>query len=189
MEYLAMKKFVLAELSKMDLNGMFVTDFSIDTTTIKLVVKLGDSLVAFLMKDHDFEVLSAIHHGKKYEDEAYLKQFFPFVEAAIAYLSPIVREKMEAYTQMTNTIEYREKQIKIREEQVQKRKLTLDAREKLLKFQTEAVDFEHQTLEADKLRGEVHGVRKWGRENDFLIKWLVAAIVVLLVIVAVMLIS
>jgi len=189
MEKSGLRKFILTEFSKMDLKGMMVTDFSIEGPAIKLVVELEKSVVAFSMKENGkFQILSVIHRGKKYVDKSDLDRFGHFIKDVTQYLRPLVREKIEAYTQLRNTIEYREKQVKSREEQVEKRRLTLDAREQLLKFQTEAIDFEHQTLEADKLRNESQKVRKWGRENDFLLKWLIIGAVILLVIAFVILI-
>lgn len=172
MEQSELRNFVLTELSNMELKEITVTDFSLDSLAIRLVILFENATIEFLMKNEfEFQILSVVYQTKKYEDELYLKQFDHFVKNVVKYLNPIVKEKMVAYGRLWNTIEYREEQAKIREEQLDRRKLRLEARKQVLHFQAQAIGVEEQFFEADKLRNETQGMRKWGREHNFLFKW------------------
>lgn len=187
MEKSELRKFILTELSKMELKGMTVTDFSLDELAIRLVIMFEASVVEFLMKnEEEFQILSVTHQKKKYVDELYLKQFEHFIEDVTKFLNPIVKEKMEAYEALWNTIEYREERVEIRKEQLEKRRLEIEARTKVLQFQTQAIDVEEQFFEADKIRNEMQGVRKWGRENDFLLKWVASGVGVFLLLLLIL---
>jgi len=182
-----LRKFVLFELSKMALKGITVTDFSLVGLNIRLVITFEKSMLEFLMQnEEEFQILSVVKDKKKYVDDLYLKQFEPFVKDVTKFLSPIIKEKMQAYDKLLNTIEYREEQVKVRREQLEKRKLELEARTKILQFQVQAVNVEEQFFEADKLRNETEGVRKWGRENDFLLKWVASGVIIFLVLLLIL---
>lgn len=180
---LELKKFILNECSKLKLKGIKVIDFSIGSASIRFLVAVEQSTVDFIVNDdNEFRVLSVLRNGEKLVKFDYLSQFNDFITDLIAIIKPVVKEKMDEHASRFNTIEYREAQAKLKEEQLKKRALGIQAREQLLEYQMQAIDVERQLLKDEKLKKEVQKVRKWTREHNFLFKWLVVASAVMLVV-------
>jgi len=182
---LELKKFILSELAKLELNGIKVIDFSMGLSSTKFEVAFEQSTVEFVLNDDDqFQILSVVYNGKKYVDADYLCHFNDFIIDVITTLKPVIKEKKAEYMKNPDLIDYREEQAKLKEEHLEKRAFELQAREQVLIFQTQALEMESQLLEDEKVRNDAQKVRKWTRENNFLFKWLsVASAVVLVVLV------
>ena len=184
---LELKKFISDEFSKLEENGIKVVDFQLDSSLTKFVIAVEKSAIYFVvMDDEAFEILSVVHNGKKYIDADYLCQFNAFVTDAIAIVMPIVKAKKAEYIAHPEMIEYRETQAKLKEEYLEKRTLELGAREQLLAFQLQAMDIENQLLEDEKVKNSEKKVRKWTKENNVLLKWTIAVLVVGLILLFVL---
>ena len=189
MSGLELKKFMLDEFSKATFKGFKVVDFWIDQASTRFIISVEQSTVAFMIKNDDqFQVLSVVHHGKERVDEDHLHEFEDFVAAVAVILNPIVKEKMAEYEKRINTVEYREEQAKLKEEHLEKRALTLEARAQVLEFQMQAIDVESQFLEDEKARNEAQRVRRWTRENTFLLKWFIIGIAMVAILLILILI-
>ena len=167
-----LKKFILDELLKLELKGIKVIDFSIDSYSTRYVIAIEHSTVDFVVNDENqFQILSVTYSGRKYTDAEYLAKFNDFVADVIRVVKPIVREKKSEYMMRPDMIDYREAQARIKEEQLEKRVLSIQAREQLLEFQAQAIDIENQILENEKKVDTRQKVFKWVNDNIFLLKW------------------
>ena len=177
-----LKKFILDELLKLELNGVKVVDFSIDSSSTRFVIAIEQSTVEFVVNnDNQFQILSVMYNGKKYVNTDYLHKFNDFVASVIARVSPVVKEKTDEYVRRPDMIEYREERAKLKEEQLEKRMLTIQAREQLLEFQAQAIDVESQILEDEKNGVTDQKLLKWVNENIFLLKWIGIVIAVVFI--------
>jgi len=148
---LELKRFVLDELLKLELKGVKVVDFSIDSSSTKFVIAVEHSTVSFVVNDENqFQILSVVYNEKEYVNADYLSQFNDFIAAVVSILKPVVKEKVDEYAKRSDMIEYREARAKLKEEQLEKRALTIQAREQLLEFHVQAIDIENQILEDEK---------------------------------------
>ena len=177
-----LKKFISIELLKLESKGIKVVDFQIDSPLIKFVIAIEQSAVYFVVTDdNQFQILSVVHNGKKYVQDEYLSQFDGFIEDVVALVMPIVKGRTAEYMRCPDMIEYREQQAKFKEDHLEKRALEVQAREQLLEFQIQAVEMENKLLEDEKIINETQKMRKWTRENNFLFRWSVIAVVVVLI--------
>ena len=177
-----LKQFILDELLKLELNGVKVVDFSIESSSTRFVVAIEQSIVDFIVnKDNQFQILAVTYNGKKYTNAEYLSQFNDFVASIIVRVKPIVKEKTDEYMRRPDFIEYREARARIKEEQLEKRALTVQAREQLLEFQAQAIDVECQILENERRESSDNTVLRWAEENVFLLKWVGIVIAVILI--------
>ena len=148
-----LKEFILAELQKLELNGIKVVDLSIGSTSTRFVIAIEHSIIDFVVNNNSqFQTLSVVYKGKKYVDAKYLAQFDGFVADVIRIVQPVVERKKDEYDKDPDMLDYREEQAKLKEEQLEKRSLTIQAREQLLEFQTQAIDVESQFLEEEKVQ-------------------------------------
>ena len=180
---------MLEEFSKATFKGFKVVDFWLDKNIMRFMVEVEQSTVVFTIKDDtQFQVLSVVHQGKKRVDAHYLHQFEGFVAEVATVLDPMIKEKKAEYEKLANTIEYREEQVRLKEEQLSKRTLTLEARAQLLEFQMQAIDVENQFLEDEMAENEARRVRRWTRENGFLLRWFAIGVGIVLVLLILILI-
>ena len=179
---LELKQFILDELLKLDLNGVKVVDFSIESSSTRFVIAIEQSTVDFIVNDdNQFQILSVTYNGKKYTNAEYLNQFNDFVAYIIVRVKPVVKEKTEEYVNRPDFIEYREARARIKEEQLEKRALTIQAREQLLEFQAQAIDVECQILENERNGISDNSLLKWAEENIFLLKWVGIVIAIIFI--------
>ena len=182
MNELELKKFILDELLKLELKGIKVIDFSIDSYSTRFVIAIEHSTVDFVVNDENqFQILSVMYNGRKYIDAEYLSKFNGFVADVIRIVKPIVREKSAEYVRRPDMIEYREAQARVKEEQLEKRALSIQAREQLLEFQAQAIDIESQMLENEKRENNEHQLLTWVNENIFLLKWVGIVIAIIFI--------
>ena len=189
---LRLKKFILDELSKLNLKSVEFIDFSIDSfETIdsletKFIIAIDQSLVDFVVDNEgQFKILSVLYNEKKYVDAEHLRVFEGFVADLVTIVRPVVVEKIVEYEKYFNTIDYREEQVRLKEEYLEKRTLEIQAREQLLEFQGQAFDVENEFIDNEK----GYKMPKWVRENNFIFKWIGIIAVVALIILLLILIQ
>ena len=177
-----LKKFILDELLKLDLNGIKVIDFSIDSSSTRFVVAIEHSIVDFVVNnDNQFQILSVTYNGTKYTNADYLCQFNDFVASIIIRVKPVVKEKADEYVRRPDMIEYREARARIKEEQLEKRALTIQAREQLLEFQAQAIEVESQILENERNENREQNLLEWVNDNLDLLKWIGIVITIIFI--------
>ena len=182
MNGLELKQFILDELLKLDLNGVKVVDFSIESSATRFLIAIEQATVDFIVNDDNrFQILSVTYGGKKYTNADYLCQFNDFIASVIVSVKPIVKEKKEEYMNCPDFIEYREARARLKEEQLEKRTLTIQAREQLLEFQAQAIEVESQILETERTEGSGNDLLKWAEENIFLLKWVGIVIAIIFI--------